>query len=181
MLTDLLELTRLITRKLSGKRLNNYSVHYIDMLVDNWKSANGSKLQEQLSKVIMLLHVRQHTVAHVVKTIKRTKFKLLAHPPYSIAQLTSDCHLFGPFKKPLRSHWFTSDLQPQEVVLCIYKQPKAFFFEGKTSLCNVGKCYWKRSRSCRKMKLLKLFYFCLSKVYSCFGDTYYLTLVFKTV
>ena len=51
----------------------------------------------------MLLHdnIRPHTAANTAQTLRKLKFEVMAHPPYSPDLAPSDYHLFGPLKKAL--------------------------------------------------------------------------------
>ena len=81
------------------------------MLTARLKPAIRSKCRELLSKGVVLLHdnARPHTAAHTAETLKKCKFGLMAHPPYSPDLALSDYHLFGPLKEALWGCQFTSD------------------------------------------------------------------------
>ena len=87
------------------------SARYSEMLTDKLKSAFRSKHRELLSKGIVLLHdnARPHTAAHTGETLRKLKFKVMAHPPYSPDLVPSDYHVFGPPKEVLRDRRFSSD------------------------------------------------------------------------
>ena len=59
--------------------------------------------------MFMLLHdnVRPHTAAHTAETLRKLKFEVMAHPPYSPDLAPSDYYLFGPLKEALKCRRFT--------------------------------------------------------------------------
>ena len=80
------------------------SVRYSEMLTDMLKPAIRSKRRGLLSKGVVLLHdnARSQTAAHTVETLRKLKFEVMAHPPYSPNLVSSDYHLLGPLKEALR-------------------------------------------------------------------------------
>ena len=81
----------------------------------------------------MLLHdnARPHTAAHTAETLRKLKFEVMAHPPYSPDFALSDYNLFGPLKESLRGRRLISDQEVKEAVQAwVAAQPKAFFSEG---------------------------------------------------
>ena len=116
------------------------SVWYSEMLTDRLKPAIRSKHCGLLSKGVVLLHdsARPHTAAHTAETLRKLKFEVMAHPPYSPDLSPSDYHLFGPLKEALRGCWFTSDQEVKEPVHAwLAAQPKTFW-RASGSLCNDG-------------------------------------------
>ncbi|PNF18404.1 hypothetical protein B7P43_G11015 [Cryptotermes secundus] len=83
-----------------------------------------------LSKCVMLLHdnARPHTAAHIAETLRKLKFDVMAHPPYSPDLAPSGCHLLGPLKEALKDRRFTSDQEVKEAAHAwLAAQPKTFF------------------------------------------------------
>ena len=82
---------------------------------------------------VVLLHgdACPHTAAHTTEILRKLKFEVMAHPPYSPDLALSDYHLFGPLKEALRGRLFTSDQEVKEAVgAWLIAQPKTFFSEG---------------------------------------------------
>ena len=99
------------------------------MLTDRLKPSIRSKRRGLLSKSVVLLHnnARPHTAAHTAETLRKLKFEVMAHPPYSPDFAPSDYHLFGPFKEALRARRFTSDQEVKKAVHAwLAAQPKTF-------------------------------------------------------
>ena len=68
-----------------------------------------------------------HTTAHTAETLRKLKFEVMGHPPYSPDIAPSDYHLFGPLKEALRGRRFTSDQEMKEAVHAwLAVQPKTF-------------------------------------------------------
>ena len=88
------------------------------MLTDRLKPAIRSKRRELLSKGVVLLldNARPHTAAHTAETLRKFKFQIMAHPPYSPYLAPSDYYLLGSFKEALRGRRFTSDQEVKEAV-----------------------------------------------------------------
>jgi histone-lysine N-methyltransferase SETMAR len=76
------------------------------MLTDRLKPTIQSKHKRLLSKGVVLFHdsTHPHTAAHIVETLRKLKFGVMAHPPYSPDLTPSDCHLFGPLRESLKGH-----------------------------------------------------------------------------
>ena len=108
------------------------SARYSDMLVNELKSAIGSKRQGLLSKRVLLLHnnARPHTAAHTMDTLCALKFEVLKHPPYSPDLAPSDFHLFGLVKEHLRDQKFADDEVMEAVQSWLKATPKSFFLGG---------------------------------------------------
>ena len=87
------------------------SAWYSDMLTDRLKPAIRSKRGGLLSKGVVLLHdnARPHIATHTAETLRKLKFEIMTHPPYSPDLALSDYHLFGPLKEALSGRRFTSD------------------------------------------------------------------------
>ena len=66
----------------------------------------------------MLLHdnSRPHTAAHITETLRKPKFEVMAHPPYSPDLALSEYHLFDSLKEELRVRGFTSDQEVKKAV-----------------------------------------------------------------
>ena len=88
------------------------------MLTDRLNPAIRSKHRGLLSKGVVLLHdnARPHTSAHTAETLRKLKFEVMAHPPYSPDLAPSDYHLFGPLKEALRDRLFTSGEEVKEAM-----------------------------------------------------------------
>ena len=90
---SVLGLTKPSTGTLSGEGHNNKQ--YSEMLTDRLKPAIRSKRRGLLSKGAVLLHenARPHTAAHTAEMLRKLKFEVMAHPPYSpdLAPLTTTC------------------------------------------------------------------------------------------
>ena len=109
------------------------SVRYNEMLTDTLKSAIRSKNRGLLSKDVVLLHDNAcpHTASHTAATLRKLKFEVVAHPPYSPDLAPSDYHLLGLLKEALRGRRFTSDQEVKEAVHAwLATQPKTSFSEG---------------------------------------------------
>ena len=78
-----------------GKTIN--SAQYNEILTDKVKPAIRSKRRGLLSKGVVLLHdnARPHTAAHTAETLRKLKFEVMAHLPYSPDLSPSDYRLFG--------------------------------------------------------------------------------------
>ena len=116
------------------------SALYSEMLIDRLQSAIRRKRRGLLSKDIVLLHdnVRPHTAVHTVETLRKLKFEVMAHPPYSPDLAPSDYHLFGPLKEALRGRRFTSDQEVNEEVRAwLAAQLKIFFSEDSRKLVKI--------------------------------------------
>ena len=115
-----------------GRGTTMNSAWYSEMLTDRLKPAIWSKLRGLLSKGVVLLHdnARPHTAAHTAETIRKLKFELMGHPPYSPDLVPSHYHLFCPLKEALKGRRFTSDQEVKDAVYArLAAQPKTFFSE----------------------------------------------------
>ena len=114
---SVLVFTRPSTGTLSGEGHNNkqYS-RYSGMHTNRLKPAIRSKRRGLLSKGVVLLHdkARPHTAAHNAETLRKLKFQVMAHPPYSPDLVPFDYHLFGPIKEALSGRRFISDQEVKE-------------------------------------------------------------------
>ena len=81
------------------------SARYSEMLTDWLKPSIVSKRRGLLSKGVVWLHdnARPHLAGHTAETLRKLKFEVMAHPPYSPDLAPSDYHLFGPIKEAPRS------------------------------------------------------------------------------
>ena len=77
------------------------SAWYSEMLTDRLKPAIRSRRRGLLSKDVVLLHdnAHPHTAAHTAETLRKLKFEVIAHPPYSPDLAPSDYNLFCPLKE----------------------------------------------------------------------------------
>ena len=77
---------------------------YCEMLTERLKPAIRSKRRGLLSKGAVLLHnnARPHTAAHTAETLRKLKFGVIAHPPYSPDLAPSDYYMFAPFKEAFK-------------------------------------------------------------------------------
>ena len=117
------------------------SAWYSEMLTDRLKPAIRSTCQGLLLKGVVLLHdnAHPHTVAHTAETLRKLKFEVMAHLPYSPDLAPSDYYLFGPLKEALRGRRFTLDWEVKQAVHAwLTAQPKTFFWRASGSLCNDG-------------------------------------------
>jgi hypothetical protein len=72
-----------------------------------------------------------HDNAHTAETLWKLKFNVMAHPPYSPDQASSDYHLFGPLIESLRDCRFTSDQEVKDAAHAwLTAQLKTLFSEG---------------------------------------------------
>ena len=94
------------------------STRYSEMLTDRVKPAIRSKRQGLLSKCVVLLHdnARPQTAAHTDEMLRKLKFEVIVHPPYSPDLAPSDYQLFVSLKEALRGRRFTSDQEVKEAV-----------------------------------------------------------------
>ena len=115
---NILGLTRPSSGTVSGGGTPRNSALYSEMFTDRLRPEIRSKRRRLLSKGVVLLHdnSRSHTAAHTANTLRKLKFEVMAHPPYSPDLAPSDYHLFGPLKEVLRGRRFTSDQEVKEVV-----------------------------------------------------------------
>jgi hypothetical protein len=103
------------------------------MLIDRLKPAIQSICQIILSKCVVLLHDNAHprTAAHTAEILRKLKFDVMAHSPYSPSLTSSDDHLFGPLKEALRVSRFTVVQEVKEGVhVWLAAQLNPFFSEG---------------------------------------------------
>ena len=71
------------------------SARYSEMLNDRLKPAIRSKRRGLLSKVVVLLHDNSRRSANTAETLRKLKFEVMTHHPYSPDLAPSDYHLFG--------------------------------------------------------------------------------------
>ena len=84
-------------------------------------------------------NARPYTAAHTVEMLRKLKFEVMAHPPYSPDLAPSDYHLFDPLKVALRGRRFTSDQEVMEAVhVWLAAQLKTYFRGASGSLYNNG-------------------------------------------
>ncbi|GFX38598.1 mariner Mos1 transposase [Trichonephila clavipes] len=64
-----------------------------------------------LSNGVILLHdnARPHTANAVKTTLQQLRWEILEHPSYSPNISPCDFHAFGPLKRAIRGHRFTTD------------------------------------------------------------------------
>ena len=89
----------------------------------------------------------------LLPTVRKLKFEVMTHPPYSPDLAPSDNHFFGPLKEALRGRRFTSDQEVKEVVHAwLAAQPKTFFSEGIRKLVQrCTKCVEKQADCVEKL------------------------------
>jgi hypothetical protein len=77
------------------------------MLQRGLKPAIHTK-RSRLSEGILLLHnnAHPHTVARILKTLRKLKWEVVEHPAYSPHLTPSDFHFFGLLKEALRGRRF---------------------------------------------------------------------------
>ncbi|PNF33937.1 hypothetical protein B7P43_G06018 [Cryptotermes secundus] len=93
---------------------------------------------------VVLLHdnSRPRTAAHTAETLRKLKFDITAHPPYSPDLSPSDGHFLGPLKGTLRGRRFTSGQGVEEAVhACLASQPTTPLPRTQGSLCNLSQIY----------------------------------------
>ena len=121
------------TLTLLGEGHSNNSTRYSEMLTDRLKPAIPSKRRGILSKGVVLVHdnVHPHTAAHTAELLRKNKFEVMVHPPYSPDLAPSYYHLFGTLKEALRGRRFTLDQEVKEAAHAwLAAQPEAFFSDG---------------------------------------------------
>ena len=118
------------------------SVRYIEMLACRLKPEIRSKRRGLLTRGVVLLH---DNAAHTTETLRKLKFKVMAHPPYSPDLAPSDYHLFSPLKEALRGRGFTSDQEVKEAVHAWLAAQLKTFSEGIRKLVQrLTKCVEKQ-------------------------------------
>ena len=130
MLTVFWESQSLVLEHYQERGTTINSARYSEVLTDRLKPAIRSRHRGLLSKSVVLLHdnARPHIAAHTAETLRKLKFKVMAHPPYSPDLAPSDYHLFGPLEKAIRGRRFTSDHEVKKAGHAwLAAQPKIFF------------------------------------------------------
>ena len=124
---SVLGLTRPSTGTLSGEKHNNKQCA---LQWDAYRQAEACNSKQTQRKAFVLLHdnARRHTAAHTAEPLRKLKFEVMAHPPYSPDLAPSDYHLFGPLKEALRGRRSTSDQEAKDAWHAA--QLKTFFSEG---------------------------------------------------
>ncbi|PNF25925.1 hypothetical protein B7P43_G10027 [Cryptotermes secundus] len=98
---------------------------------------------EDYCRRVLLLH--DNARPHTAETLRKLKFDVMAHPPYSPDFAPTDYHLFGPLKEALRGRQFTSDQEVKEAVLAwLTAQPKTFSEGIRKLVQRCTKCVEKR-------------------------------------
>jgi hypothetical protein len=85
---------------------------------------------------------RPHTVAHILETIRKLKWKVMEHPVHSSDFVPSDFHLFGPLNEVLGGRRFQYDEDVKNAVcqwLCA--QPETFDYDGIKKLIRCWEKY----------------------------------------
>jgi len=76
-------------------------------------------------------NARSHTAKTTMETLRKLKWNLLTHPPYSPDLAPSDFYLFGGLKSDLQGMRFADNAAViQTVREWIRRQPQAFFEKG---------------------------------------------------
>ncbi|GBL90856.1 Mariner Mos1 transposase [Araneus ventricosus] len=97
------------------------------------KRAIQNKCRGLLSSRVVLLHdnVRSHTAVRTGEVLRKFKWDVFQHPPYSPDLAPSDFHLFTAMKKWLGREHFADDEELKNAVTHWLKsQAAAFYAEG---------------------------------------------------
>ncbi|PNF43973.1 hypothetical protein B7P43_G00914 [Cryptotermes secundus] len=113
---------------LTGARTVN-AAYYSDLLAADVKEKIRSKRKTGGMRVAFLQdNARPHTAKTTMETLRKLKWNLLTHPPYSPDLAPSDFYLFGRLKSDLQGMRFVdNDAIIQTVREWIRRQPQAFF------------------------------------------------------
>jgi hypothetical protein len=86
---------------LQGLRWRQH-VHVMSATLPTMARCN-TNTEDYLLKDVVLLHdnSRPHTATYTAETLRKLKFDVMAHPPYSPNHVPSDCHVFGPLRGAL--------------------------------------------------------------------------------
>ena len=98
-------------------------------------------------------NVHPHIAVHTAETLRKLKFEVMAHPPYSPDLASSNYGLFGQFKETLRGLRFTSDQEVKEAVHA-WLGRQSSFRRASGSLCNDGPSALKSKGTMLKMMLM---------------------------
>ncbi|GBL72997.1 Histone-lysine N-methyltransferase SETMAR [Araneus ventricosus] len=92
-----------------------------------------NKRRGLLSSGVVLLHdkARPHTAVRTGEVLRKFKWDVFQHPPYSPHMAPSDFHLFTAMKKWLGEQYFSDDEELKNAVTHWLKsQAAAFYAEG---------------------------------------------------
>jgi len=108
------------------------ATYYSDLLATDVKEKMRSKRKTGGKRVAFLQdNARPHTAKTTTKTLRKLKWKLLTHPPYSPDLASSDLYLFGRLKSDFQGMRFAdNDAVIQTVREWIRRQPQALFEKG---------------------------------------------------
>lgn len=108
------------------------AAYYSDLLATDVKEKIRSKRKTGGKRVAFLQdNARPHTAKTTMETLRKLKWNLLTHPPYSPDLAPSDFYLFGRLKSDLQGMRFAdNDAVIQTVREWIRRQPQAFFEKG---------------------------------------------------
>jgi len=107
------------------------AAYYADLLATDVKEKIRSKRKTGGKRVAFLQdNARPHTAKTTKETLRKLKWNLLTHPPYSPDLAPSDFYLFGRLKSDLQGTRFADDAVIQTVRKWIHRQPQAFFENG---------------------------------------------------
>lgn len=109
------------------------AAYYSNLLTGPVRTALKEKRKGKLHMRPLLQqdNARPHTARLTMDTIKKLRWELLPHPPYSPDLAPSDYHLFGPLKKPLRGKHFKSESEVKTAINAWIKaMPKSFYESG---------------------------------------------------
>jgi len=107
------------------------AAYYSDLLATDVKEKIRSKRKTGAKRVAFLQdNARPHT-AKTMETLRKLKWNLLTHPPYSPDLAPRDFYLFGRLKSDLQGMRFAdNDAVFRTVQEWIRRQPQAFFEKG---------------------------------------------------
>ncbi|XP_071093101.1 histone-lysine N-methyltransferase SETMAR-like [Haliotis cracherodii] len=115
----------------------NYYWRVHSDLLDRLRTAILAKRRGKITKGVLLQHdnARVHTCRLAVAAVKRNRFKVLPHPPYSPDLAPSDYFLFPNLKKKLRGRHFRSDDELTTAVEgWLHEQPHGVYHNGLLAL-----------------------------------------------
>lgn len=106
--------------------------YYSSLLVGEVKPKIRSKRRKSQRTVCFLQdNARPHTAMQTMDTIRKLKWDLLPHPPYSPDLAPSDYHLFGTLKADLQGRRYESNADViKSVQEWVHAQPNSFFEKG---------------------------------------------------
>ncbi|PNF40120.1 hypothetical protein B7P43_G09982 [Cryptotermes secundus] len=103
--------------------------YYSDLLATDMKEKIRPKRKTGGKRVAFLQDNAHPHMAKTMETLRKLKWNLLTHPPYSPDLAPCDFYLFGKLKSDLQGMWFVdNDAVIQTVQEWISCQPQVFFF-----------------------------------------------------